>query len=54
MGASSFTHDFKTIAGGSSSGPEALLVDKLFNKHSIPWSVIVISLMHGKKLWVAK
>jgi len=41
MGVSSFAYDFKTI-GGSSSRPEALLVD------SIPWSVIVISLMYGK------
>jgi len=47
MGASSFAHNFKTI-GGSSSGPEALLADKLFSKHSIPWSVIVISLMYRK------
>ena len=44
IGASSFAHDFKAIGGS----PEALLVDKLFNKHSIPWSVIVIPLMHRK------
>jgi len=47
MGASSFAHDFKTI-GGSSSRPEVLLIDKLFSEYSIPWTVIVISLMQGK------
>ena len=46
IGPNSFAHDFKTI-GGSSSGPEALLTDKLFSKHR---SAIVISLMHGKTI----
>ena len=40
IGANSSAHDFKIIEG-TSSGPEALLVDKLVSRHLIPWSVIV-------------